>query len=196
MPIIGSNVESKPSRLADFGSLSPTRENRLKAARNVVSKLNDYGMVRAPERPEDLELGDAELCDAARKRRSGSKLTKVQRESLALFGVWRAAVFRAEDESAGNMLLLLGLLNFLEPQDGDGYERAIAKIREFLRSEFRAEVPGPPAPLATGAWAQAWASRYSEQRTVLSLAMRRLDGRGFARIEASEEEEDDNQSFA
>jgi len=115
-------------------------------------------------------LSDAELAEAARKLDRTGKASNAEKEALQLYGSWRAAVFKVEAESAGNLIMLLSLLNLLEAQDSD----ECGKIRDFVREKYNAPISGPPAPYATTQFAENWASRYAEQRDVLPMHLRNL----------------------
>ena len=170
MPIIGPRNESRGFGSNRFAGFDTSPEARIKSATYVLTHLSEYVPKAAPERPEALDLSDTELAEAARKLDRTGKASNAEKEALQLYGSWRAAVFKIEAESAGNLIMLLSLLNLLESQDSD----ECGKIRDFVREQYHAPISGPPAPYATTQFAENWASRYAEQRNVLPMHLRNL----------------------
>lgn len=123
-----------------------------------------------PARPESLELSDLQIADAVFAKRAGKRLTIAQKDGLALFGVWRAAVLRVETTRSGELLGILSAINTLEQIDD---LRGAEVLRRFAQANYAVNIGGPPAMSAMGTRAQQWADHYSQCRAVLPLALRR-----------------------
>ena len=137
---------------------------------------------------------DTQLREAAAKKHRGGRLTKVEGEALRLLGSWRGAVRRIEVASAGNLLMLLGVVNVLEASDRQGDADT---VREFLVTHYGAGLPSPPAPRSATDWAERWADRHSQNRQVLPLALRTMseDDLTLPVQPPKEESEAENESF-
>lgn len=203
-----------PNRLSDVFARDDlgSPKGRQVGVSNALQMLESFRPSVCPERPEDLELADDLLRLAAAKSARGNRLTKVEKESLALLGTWRAAVRKTEAYNAGNLIMLLGVINVLEAgvaryvaeqerlrksgvaSDDSRVAEAEAKrakrqteadrVRQFLVTHYRAELPRP-APKSFTDWAEKWADKYSQNREVLPLALRTMDDSDLAVIVAA-----------
>lgn len=185
MAILAPRRASRTSRGANFAGIEITPEALLENAQSVSTRLAEYAKRPAPERPEALDVTDEFLREAARKSERKARMTKAEQDALALFGTWRAAVFKIEEENRGSLLMLLGCLNRLEATEGA--DQAARKIREYILTEYRATLP-EPAPWACSNWGENWSARYAQQRNVLQLALRSLTSGSVARQPARQEE--------
>lgn len=193
MPTIGPRNALRGFDGNRLAGIDTSPANRLKTAAYVLQNLEQYAPRKAPERPEALELSDAALVEAARKLDRTGKVNNAEMEALRLYGSWRSAVFKIEAESAGNLIMLLSLLNLLEEQE----RPEATRIRDFLLARYNAPISGPPAPWATSQLAENWAARYAQQRDVLPLSLRSLSSAKSASIaprtrpEIPQQEDDD-----
>jgi hypothetical protein len=194
MPTIGPSRPSNNSGGSKWAGIPIGIEARLGVAANVLRTLSVYTPGVFPERPEELELGDRQLREAAAKKAHGGRLTKAEKEALTLLGSWRAAVRRIEAVSAGNLMMLLGVVNVLEATDR---QPEADTVREFLVTHYGAQLPATPAPHSHTDWADRWADRHSQNRQLLPLALRTMSEDDLTVVPAAQqaESEDPDESF-
>lgn len=169
MAIIGRKPKFDGSN--NWMGIDTSAEGRVYQLHLVLRSLESYAPAEPPGRPADLELSDQGLREASAKKRRGGRLTKAEKDALSLLGTWRGAVRRIEVADAGNLIMLLGLLNVAEAA---GLTSEASQLREFALARYKAPIPGPPAPSAVSQWAERWSDYYSQNRRVLPLALRTL----------------------
>lgn len=133
-----------------------------------------------PERPENLQT-DQELWTAYRRQERGEKISREDREQLALLASWRSAIRKIETRTVTSLQTMCGCLwtleNAVRIEEGEPprYTRGedADRLREHIRQQFRALLPNP-VPEPGSAWVRGWCLRFGRNWELLPLHLRSM----------------------
>lgn len=167
-------------------------------AHETWQNLDMYRRAEPPAKPEDWP---ADLQRVVERIRFASALTqpkKDDKELIASFGVWRAAVLSVESRNAGRLEMLLESIRVHERvmrETGDEVE-TVRALRAFVETEYNCKLPKElPSFWASRAWC-AWTV---QERELLPSWLRNLAdkprserglSKGFTASDFSDEDDD------
>lgn len=122
-----------------------------------------------PERPEALTFDDLELWHAYRKHDRGERMGKEETEQLTLAHNWRAAVWVVESQGHARLQSLVSVLNTLETL-GRGEDGA--RVRKWIRQQFRCELP-VPCPHRADQWTRRFCEHFARNFKLLPIHLRK-----------------------
>lgn len=153
-----------------MGALSsPDRATRDRAAFAIAEEVrrNPHRVKAAyiPTRPESLGTDDEILAEFLDQKKPAANTPRARMR--ALFGAWRAAVWKAEAANAANIVTIVRAIHTFRRLNLETYA---AQLERYLEDEYdlRARVPDDAGDV------EPFASRLAERRDVLSWELRGL----------------------
>lgn len=163
-----------PSTIGHALSARPDSTARIEAvAKEVVKTITSYGREPSPPRPSLVEeVGLVYVASLYDRLRRGQRLVSAERELLALFGLWRSALWEREGVSAGRLVLLASVhetcTDRAKADDASPWAAARKRVRTFVAHSYGAQrVPTPRG------WAvESWSLYYAQDLSALPLWFR------------------------
>jgi hypothetical protein len=147
-----------------------TEQDLTRNAEECLVYISKFGWPDTwPERPEALTFDDLELWHAYRKHDRGERLGKEETEQLTLLHSWRAAVWTVESTASARLKTLCSVLNTFESQ---GRAEEAARVRRWIRQQFRCELP-LPCPHRADAWLGRFVEHFGRNFKLLPVHLRK-----------------------
>ncbi len=161
-------------RQLSSGLLTIGQDERLENARRVLANLAAYDWAPTSEwvqKPSELgPVFDDELIAAHQSKERGEKIMKEREAQLKVLGTWKVAVRAVESRMASNLQLLAATVNIFETAQ---WEPEAEQVRMFIGQRYSCRLPVPCPDAFTG-WIRIWADRFSQNRELLPLNLRRM----------------------
>lgn len=149
-------------------------DERLENARRVLANLAAYDWAPLSEwPPKPSALGpvfDDELIALYQTKERGEKTMREQDTQLRVLGAWKVSVREVESRMASNLQLLAAAVNIFELAS---WEPEAEQVRAFIGRRYSCRLP-VPCPEAFAGWVRVWAERFSQNRDLLPLNLRRM----------------------
>lgn len=113
----------------------------LEVAMALLEEIGSYRCPAIPVRPVELLEDDDDLAALMRRLARGSRKSKEEKRTLAIFGAWRGAVWAVEESARGNVIALAHAWITLHALPEDARERGGCRaIRALLEADYHLPV--------------------------------------------------------